>query len=111
LIKKIETKEKELKRLKKELKEKQQEVEKKTQEKRESLTSEEAKELLLEKFYDLINQQLEKYLNTEKKELIKVFENLWDKYRVSLRELVAERDAEVEKLNEFLKKLGYFGEL
>ncbi|MDK2952846.1 MAG: type restriction enzyme protein [Kosmotoga sp.] len=111
LIKKIETKEKELKKLKKELKEKQQEVEKKTQEKRESLTEEEAKELLLEKFYDLISQQLEKYLNTEKKELIKVFENLWDKYEVSLRELVAERDAEVEKLNEFLKKLGYFGEL
>jgi type I restriction-modification system DNA methylase subunit len=48
-----------------------------------------------------------KYLNTEKKELTKIFENLWDKYKVSLNELKFERDLEVKKLEEFLEKLGY----
>ncbi len=45
---------------------------------------EEAKDLLLGKFYDLINQQLEKYLNAKRKELIGIFEKLWDKYFVPL---------------------------
>ena len=76
LIRKIESKEKELKKLGKELKTKEEWLEEKVREKRESLTEEEAKELLLEKFYDLISQQLEKYLNAGKKELIKIFEFL-----------------------------------
>jgi len=47
-------------------------------------TSRDAKELLLEKFFTFIDEQLNRYLNSEKKELIKIFENLWDKYKVSL---------------------------
>ena len=69
------------------------------------------KELLLDKFYNLINEQLTRYLNTEKKEIIKIFENLWDKYKVSLLELNEERNREVKKLNEFLENLGYYREL
>jgi type I restriction enzyme M protein len=60
--------------------------------KRDALTEEETKKLLLEKFYELISKQLEKYLNTEKRELIKIFENLWYKYTVSLESLNAERE-------------------
>ena len=75
---------------------------------RESLTEEEAKRLLFEKFYKEIKQQLNKYLNTEKKELIKIFEKLWDKYRVPLVRLKEERDEEVRELDEFLVKLGYY---
>lgn len=75
---------------------------------RESLTEEEAKRLLFEKFYKEIKQQLNKYLNTEKKELIKIFEKLWDKYRVPLVRLKEERDEEVRKLDEFLRRLGYY---
>ena len=110
LIRKIESKEKELKKLRKELKTKEEWLEEKVKEKRESLTEEEAKELLLEKFYDLISQQLEKYLNAGKKELIKIFERLWDKYSVSLEQLKEERDEEVRKLDEFLVKVGYYGQ-
>jgi len=110
LIKKIEEKEKKLKKIKKDLKTKEQELEEKVKQKRESLTEEEAKELLLEKFYDLIREQLTKYLNAEKKELIKIFEKLWDKYSVSLEQLKKERDEEVRKLDEFLVKLGYYGQ-
>ena len=110
LIRKIESKEKELKKLRKELKTKEEWLEEKVKEKRESLTEEEAKELLLEKFYDLISQQLERYLNAGKKELIKIFERLWDKYSVSLEQLKQERDEEVRKLDEFLVKVGYYGQ-
>lgn len=46
-------------------------------------------------------------MNDEKKEIIKIFENLWDKYKVPLNELKDERDGEVKKLDEFLKRLGY----
>ena len=110
LIRKIESKEKELKKLRKELKTKEEWLEEKVKEKRESLTEEEAKELLLEKFYDLISQQLERYLNAGKKELIKIFERLWDKYSVSLEQLKEERDGEVRKLDGFLVKVGYYGQ-
>ncbi|MFU2158428.1 type I restriction-modification system subunit M [Caldisericum sp. AR60] len=107
LLEKIEQKEKEIKKLRKAISDKEKEVEKKTDEKIELLTEEEVKELLLEKFFELIQNQLEKYLNDEKKELIKIFENLWDKYKVSLSKLRNDRDEEVKKLDEFLKRLGY----
>ena len=76
--------------------------------KRDSLTEDETKKLLLEKFYELINKQLDKYLNTEKRELIKIFENLWDKYTVFLESLNTERNEKVKKLDEFLKGLRYY---
>ena len=110
LIARIDKKEKELKKLRKELNNREKETEVKIGQKRESLTEREAKQLLLEKFNELIEEYLHKYLNTEKRELIKIFENLWDKYQVSLTELKQERDAEVKKLDEFLLRLGYYGQ-
>jgi len=107
LSEKIEVKERELKKLNRELRAINQDLGKKIEEKRNSLRDQEAKELLLDKFYQTIRQYLEKYLNTEKKELTKIFENLWDKYKISLNELKFERDLEVKKLEEFLEKLGY----
>jgi type I restriction enzyme M protein len=107
LIKKIEDKDKELKKLNKELRSINENLEDKITQKRNSLTDKEAEELILEKFNETIKQHLEKYLNAEKKELTKIFENLWDKYKVSLKQLREERDEEVKKLDEFLEKLGY----
>ncbi|GAB6184188.1 hypothetical protein JCM13991_19290 [Thermodesulfovibrio hydrogeniphilus] len=107
LIIKIKGKSEELKKLNKKFNELKKELEKKIKEKLESLTQEEAKELILEKFYNKIDEQMNKYLNAEKKELVKYFENLWDKYQVSMKELLEARDRETEKLNEFLKSLGY----
>jgi len=107
LLENIAQKEKEIKKVRSEISRKQKEIENKIDEKIESITEEEAKELLLEKFFELISNQLEKYLNAEKKELIKIFEKLWDKYKVSLQDLKAERDEEIKKLEEFLQRLGY----
>ena len=107
LLEKIEIKNKELKNQNKELKLINQKLENKVTQKRNTLTEQEAKELLMEKFYETMKQYLEKYLNAEKKNLTKIFENLWDKYKVSLNELKTQRDLEVKKLEEFLEKLGY----
>lgn len=110
LMRRIEKKEKELKEINRKLKQKEVNLENKVKQKQETLTEEEAKSLLLEKFYETIKSQLEKYLNAEKKELVKIFEKLWDKYKISLKQLIAERDEEVRKLNEFLRQLGYIHE-
>ena len=107
LLEKIEIKNKELKNQNKELKLINQKLENKVTHKRNALTEQEAKELLMEKFYETMKQYLEKYLNAEKKNLTKIFENLWDKYKVSLNDLKTQRDEEVKKLEEFLEKLGY----
>ncbi|AZT89928.1 type I restriction-modification system subunit M [Caldicellulosiruptor changbaiensis] len=108
LLENIAQKEKEIKKVRSEISRKQKEIENKIDEKIESITEEEAKELLLEKFFEFISNQLEKYLNAEKKELIKIFEKLWDKYHVSLEHLLKEREQEVSRLNKFLEELGYY---
>jgi len=107
LLKDIEKKEKEQKDISKKIKQINDNLIKAVEEKRNSMSEEEAKELILDKFYQTAKQHLEKYLNAEKRELIKIFENLWDKYKVSLNEMKFERDLEVKKLEEFLEKLGY----
>ncbi|WP_038065190.1 type I restriction-modification system subunit M [Thermodesulfovibrio thiophilus] len=108
LIGKLAKKDKELKGYSKELKIKTKQLQDKIAEKRKSLTDEEAKELILDKFYELINEKLKKYLKAEKRELIKLFEKLWDKYNIPLFTLKEQRDIEISKLNQFLEKLGYY---
>ena len=71
------------------------------------LTTEEAKELILQKLYDWVSEQLTRYLNGAKRALIALVEKLWDKYAVSSRELEAERSQTLTELNDFLVKLGY----
>ena len=74
------------------------------------LTKEEAKPLILKKLYDLAGNELNRYLNAEKRRLIAVVENLWDKYAVSSRELEQERSETLKTLDGFLRGLGYLGE-
>lgn len=71
------------------------------------LTEEEARQLILSKLYDLVHHELNRYLNAEKRALIQVVENLWDKYAVSSRELETERIETLKTLDGFLKGLGY----
>jgi type I restriction enzyme M protein len=71
------------------------------------LTEAEARELILKKIYDLAANELNRYLNVEKRRLIAVVENLWDKYAVSSRELESRRAETLKTLNGFLKGLGY----
>ena len=71
------------------------------------LTEEEARSLILKKLYDLAHNELNRYLNAEKRGLFAVVQNLWDKYAVSSRELEAERAQTLKTLDRFLKGLGY----
>lgn len=72
------------------------------------LSGEDAKRLILKKLHDLANRELLRYLNTEKRALLAIVENLWDKYAVSSQVLETQRSANLAELNDFLQKLGYF---
>lgn len=71
------------------------------------ITDEEAKNLVLQKHNNLVQQELSKYLSAEKRKLIAGIENLWDKYAVSSKELENERTNTLKELNEFLMELKY----
>jgi type I restriction enzyme M protein len=71
------------------------------------LTEAEAKTLILKKLYDLVNQELNRYLNAEKRNLVQMIENLWDKYAVSSRTLESQRADTLDALNGFLRGLAY----
>lgn len=73
----------------------------------EPITEEEAKNLILLKHNDLIQAQLERYLNREKRELVALVEKLWDKYAVSRNALEVDRKKVLDKLNTFLTALKY----
>lgn len=71
------------------------------------ITSEECKALILRKQYDLVGGELTRYLNIEKRRLIRIAEHLWDKYAVSNRELELLKNDTVTALNAFLRDLEY----
>ena len=73
------------------------------------LTAEEAQRLILKKLYDLIHQELNRYLSAAKRGLLQALENLWDKYAVSAEELEQERAQTLKTLDWFLRGLGYLG--
>jgi type I restriction enzyme M protein len=71
------------------------------------LAESEAKALILQKLYELANSELNRYLNAEKRVLIQVVENLWDKYAISSCVVESERTETLKVLNGFLSALGY----
>ncbi|MFC2084012.1 type I restriction-modification system subunit M [Bacteroidota bacterium] len=71
------------------------------------ITPEECKPLIEQKHNDLIQQELMKYLNAEKRKLIAGIEKLWDKYAVPMQTLEADKQKTLIKLNIFLTELKY----
>ena len=71
------------------------------------ITAKEARNLILKKLNDLVSGQLERYINSEKRQLVSKVENLWDKYAVSSQTLEGQREKTLTELNGFLDKLGY----
>lgn len=72
------------------------------------ITKEDAKMLILQKHNQLVQQELHKYLNAEKRNLIAGMEKLWDKYAVSATSLETQRTNTLAELNAFLTELNYF---
>lgn len=71
------------------------------------ITIEEAQKLILKKHFDIINNQLQRYLNAEKRALIVAYENLFDKYFVSLDIIEKDRKNIMKELDDFLVILNY----
>ena len=63
--------------------------------------------MILHKHHDLVADQLNRYLNAEKRAVLRVFENLWDKYAAPTRSLEAARQQTDTELKGFLTKLNY----
>ena len=71
------------------------------------MTEDECRELILEKHHRLIGTELERYLNAEKGAIIGLIDNLWDKYAVSHKAILSNRDVTLSILNQFLTELNY----
>jgi type I restriction enzyme M protein len=74
---------------------------------REKITSEEAQQLILERFDRLLHDEFDGYLRQYQRALIAAVENLHNKYAVTAKEILAERDEQAQQLNQFLVELGY----
>ena len=71
------------------------------------ITTEQAQMLILKKHFDIINNQLQRYLNAEKRTLISAYENLFDKYYTSAQSIEQSRNKTMADLNDFLTQLNY----
>ncbi len=71
------------------------------------ITTEQAQMLILKKHFDIINNQLQRYLNAEKRTLISAYENLFDKYYTSAQSIEQSRNKTMAELNNFLTQLNY----
>ena len=71
------------------------------------ITEDEAEKLVLMSLQDSAIVTLDMYLTEQKKKIRSYFENLWDKYGVTLSEFQKERDGYARELDKYLKELGY----
>jgi len=74
---------------------------------RAKITEAEAKKLILARFKRLLTEQFDGYLRQYQRAFIADIENLWSKYAITTKQILAERDREAAQLNAFLKELGY----
>ncbi len=71
------------------------------------ISESESQKLILKKHFDIINNQLQRYLNSEKRALIAAYENLFDKYFTSAQSIELKRNDTMAELNDFLTRLNY----
>jgi type I restriction enzyme M protein len=66
-----------------------------------------AAELMLTILHHDLYSILGRYVAAQRRQVIAAFETWWDKYKVTLREIEAERDAAAKTLGAYLEALGY----
>ena len=99
--------ESELKKLKANIREAEKQKDEMVAAARAKISEDEAKRLILERFQRLLTEQFDGYLRQYQRAFIAAVENLWQKYAVTTKQILAERDQEAAQLNAFLKELGY----
>ena len=71
------------------------------------LGSAEAAQLILDILYQDMLTIVERYLATERQQLIATVENWWDKYQVTLTKIESSRNTAAKALKGYLSGLGY----
>ena len=66
-----------------------------------------ARRLNLKKIYDIARAELDRYLNAEKRVLVRAVENLWEKYATAANELEEQRATTLTTMGDLLKGLRY----
>ncbi len=98
---------KELKTLKAGIREAEKKKDQLVESARGKISEDEAKQLILQRFKQELNQEYNAYIRAYLQGLTKAVDKLWDKYAVTLKEILAERDQVAEELDGFLRELGY----
>jgi type I restriction enzyme M protein len=106
-LKKIKELKKEKSDANKALKKAQTELQEKIDAIREKLTAEQCEALVMELLYEGFVVELEKYLTAELDKTIRAIWHLWDKYAESAKKLTEKRTTAEDKLNTYLRGLGY----
>jgi type I restriction enzyme M protein len=74
---------------------------------RAKISEDDARRLILERFQRLLTEQFDGYLRQYQRAFIAAVENLWQKYAVTMKQILADRDRAAAQLNVFVKELGY----
>jgi type I restriction enzyme M protein len=98
---------KELKALKAGIREAENKKDELVQQARAKITQDEANELILQRFKQELDQEYSAYIRAYLQGLTKAIENLWDKYAVTMKEILVERDRVATEMDGHLKELGY----
>lgn len=77
---------------------------------REQISDDDARRLITARWLNSLHEIINVYLEAHARGLQQKVELIYDKYSVTLQNLIEERDAATEKLNVFLKELGYMYE-
>lgn len=75
---------------------------------REQISDNDARRLITQRWLATLHDNIAVYLEAHARRLQQSIELLHDKYSVTLHDMLAERDEATNKLDEFLKELGYF---
>ncbi|KJJ39875.1 type I restriction-modification system subunit M [Aequorivita vladivostokensis] len=74
---------------------------------RSKISEKEAKQLILERWQNDLQNQYKAYVKAFINDYVKAIQNLYSKYRITIKEILTSRDAEARNLNEYLIQLGY----
>lgn len=104
---KISAKKAELRKIKKEIKQRNFDLLRKLKVEVDSISEEDAEEMVLRKLKDSAIMILNSYLSNQKQRIGFYFDNLWDKYGINVRIMESERHKNARELDKNLRELGY----
>jgi type I restriction enzyme M protein len=74
---------------------------------RRKIEPDEARRVILERFHRLLREIYQGYLRADQRACLAALENLHDKYAVTMKDIEKRRDEAAERLQGFLRELGY----